>query len=241
VFNAIEARITELRKSGRQLGSLVIIGGGDIVEGCTIFPNQSFEIDSDRRKQIRDAVTFILAGLDQLAPLFTSVTVLAVGGNHGENRIGGKRTTRHDNDDCAVFEHAALAASRDPKLAHVGFHIAQDEPAKTLKVGDWILGTTHGNAFRGGGHVAAKAHRWFSGMAAGRHPVGDSDLLVTHHYHHYASQDWGACHWVQTPSMDGGSPFFTDAGGMYSAPGMLTWVMSPQSRFADPQILTPGE
>lgn len=240
VFDATEARIKELRKAGRTLGSLVIIGGGDMVEGCgTIFPNQAYEIDSDRRTQIRNTVTFILAGLDRLAPLFADVTVLVVGGNHGENRINGKRTTRHDNDDCAVFEHAAEAAARDPQLSHVKFLIALDEPAKTLKVGDWILGTTHGNAFRGGGHIAAKAHRWFSGMAAGRHPVGDADLLLTHHYHHFASQDWGACLWVQTPSLDGGSPHFTDGSGMAAGPGMLTWVMSPESRFADPQILIP--
>jgi hypothetical protein len=237
-FDAAEARIAELRASGRTLGTLVIVGGGDMVEGCTIFPNQAYEIDGDRRAQIRNCVGFILAGIDQLAPLFGDVIVVVVGGNHGENRIGGKRTTRHDNDDCAVFEHAALACSRDPRLGHVRFVIAVDEPAKTLQVGPWILGATHGHVFqRGAGGPAAKARRWFEGQAGGRHPVGDADVLLSHHFHHYAAQDWGATLWVQAPAMDGGSPFFTDATGLNGAAGMLSWVMTPTKRFTDMQIL----
>jgi hypothetical protein len=239
VFDKTEARIAELRGAGRELGHLVIIGGGDLLEGCSIFPNQSFEIDSDRRTQIRNTVAFILAGIDQLAPLFEKVTLLVVGGNHGENRINGKRTNRHDNDDCAVFEHAATAVQRDPSLSHVKFIIARDEPAKTLDVCGWVLATTHGHVFRGGGHVAQKAFKWFSGQAAGRMPAGDADVLVSHHYHHHAVQDWGSAIWVQTPAIDGGSPFFTDGSGMHSAPGMLTWTMDAEHRFRDSHILEP--
>lgn len=236
-FDAAEDRIHNLRLTQR-LGRLVIIGGGDMIEGCSIFPNQAYEVDSDRRSQIRNCVAFILAGLDHLAPLFADVTVLVVGGNHGENRVNGKRTTRHDNDDCAVFEHAATAAARDDDLAHVKFVIALDEPAKTIQVGPWILGTTHGHVFqRGAGGSSAKAYNWFKGMAAGRHPAGDADLLVTHHYHHYAAQDWGACLWVQTPTMDGGSPHFTDGSGMHSEPGMLSFVMTSADRFTDMKVL----
>lgn len=237
-YTAVAARARELRKIGRDLGELVVLGGGDIVEGCSIFGNQPFEIDSDRRAQVRNAVTLILEGLDRLAPLFSRVRVMAVGGNHGENRLGGKRTTRHDNDDCAVFEHAALAAARDPRLGHVEWSIAQDEPVKTMDVHGWILGTTHGQVFgRGSGSIEARAYKWYSGQAAGHLPAGDCHLLVTHHYHHLAMRDWGACQWVQTPAMDGGSAFFTDFSGQHSEPGMLTWTMSPEKRFADPQIL----
>lgn len=237
-FDAAAVRARELRKIGRDLGRLVILGGGDMIEGCGIFPNQPFEIDSDRRTQVRNTTALILEGLDRLAPLFAGVTVLAVGGNHGENRIAGNRINRGDNDDCAVFEHAALAAERDPRLGHVNFVIAQDEPAKTLDVNGWVLGTTHGHVFgKGGGSSEQKAYRWFSGQAAGRQPAGDCDLLVSHHWHHYAARDWGACQWVQTPAMDGGSAFFTDFSGQGAAPGMLSWVMSPEKRFTDAQIL----
>lgn len=237
-FDAVAQRAKELRKIGRDLGHLVILGGGDIVEGCDIYPNQAYEIDADRRSQVNNAVTFALEGLDRLAPMFSRCTVLVVGGNHGENRRNGVRVNRSDNDDCAVFEHAARAASRDKRLDHVRFVIAQDEPAKALDVHGWILGTTHGHVFgKGSGSSEARALRWFQGQAAGRQPAGDCDVLVSHHWHHFAVRDWGAALWVQTPAMDGGSPFFTDFSGQSAAPGMLTFVMSPEKRFADPQIV----
>lgn len=238
-FDGALVRARELRKIGRDLGHCLIIGAGDMIEGCNIFPNQAHEVDTDRRGQIRNTVALGLEGLDRIAPLFDRVTVLVVGGNHGENRLNGARTTRHDNDDIAVFEHMAVAADRDPRLAHVNFLIAQDEQAKTVDVNGWIVGATHGHVFgkTANGSVEQKAWTWFRNQAAGRQPVGDADLLLTAHYHHYAARDWGACLWVQSPAMDGGSPFFTDFSGQASEPGMLTWVMSPEKRFVDAQVL----
>jgi len=238
-YDGVSARARELRSIGRGLGHLVVIGGGDMIEGCTIFPHQSYEIDSDRRTQVRNATAFILEGLDRLAPLFERVTVLVVPGNHGENRIDGKRVNRTDNDDCAVFEHAALAASRDKRLGHVEFLISQGDPARTMDVNGWVLGTTHGHVYgRGsGGSIEQKAFKWFMGQAAGRRPIGDSDILVTHHFHHLAARDWGACQWIQTPAMDGGSEWVTDLNGQSSQPGMLTFVTTPDERVKDIQIV----
>lgn len=237
-IEAAKARAKELRRLGRDLGHLVILGGGDIVEGCAIYKNQSYNLDRDRRSQVNAMTTLVLDGLDRLAPLYERVTVLVVGGNHGENRIEGNRTTRADNDDCLVFENAARATERDPRLQHVSFVIAQDEPAKTLDVHGWILATTHGQAFgKGAGTPEVKAHNWFRGQAAGHLPAGDAHLLISHHFHHYAVRDWGACQWVQTPANDGGSPQHSDVTGETSLPGMLSWVMTPQRRYVDEAIL----
>jgi hypothetical protein len=223
----------------RRPKDLVIAGVGDMVEGCFIFPHQSFQIDGDRRTQIRNTVSLILEGLDRIAPSFERVRVGVVGGNHGQNRVDGKKVNRHDNDDCAVFEHAALAASRDPLLQNVEFYISQEEPALTLEVQGHILGMTHGDVFdRGGGaQVEGKAYKWYSQQAAGHRAAGDANLLLTAHYHHHALADWGACQWVQAPANDGGSGHFTDASGRYADPGMLTWVMTPSERYLDPFIL----
>lgn len=232
-------RVEQLRRIGRSFGHLVIVGGGDMIENCAMRSNHAFELDLDRRDQIRVTTASILEGLDRLAPRFERTTVLVVGGNHGENRVDYKRTTRSDNDDCAVFEHAALAASRDARLSHVDFRIAQGEPAKTLEVAGWVLGTTHGHVYgRGaGGNIEQKVQRWFHAQAAGRHPVGDADILLTHHYHHLAVKDHGAWLWVQAPALDGGSRWYTDSSGMYSAPGMLTFVVTPEDRFRDMAVL----
>jgi hypothetical protein len=232
-------RIAELRSIGRKLDELVIIGGGDMIEGCTIYPQQSFHIDGHRRDQIRLTVATILKGLHTLAPLFESVRVIVVPGNHGENRINGKRTAIGDNDDLLVFEMAQVALEHDPNMSHVGFEIAEDEVSLVSEIRGWNYGVTHGDVYgRGGGTgVRNKVFAWFKTMAANRHPVGSADVLVTHHFHHDALEDWGATLWVQNPTMDGGSAYFVEATGHKPKHGMNSWVVTPQDRFQDKQVL----
>jgi hypothetical protein len=232
-------RIAELRSIGRKLNELVIIGGGDMIEGCTIYAQQSFHIDGHRRDQIRLTVATILKGLHTLAPLFESVRVIVVPGNHGENRINGKRTAIGDNDDLLVFEMAQVALEHDPNMAHVGFEIAEDEVSVVSQIQGWNYGVTHGDVYgRGGGTgVRNKVFAWFKTMAANRHPVGSADVLVTHHFHHDALEDWGATLWVQNPTMDGGSAYFVEATGHKPKHGMNSWVVTQQDRFQDKQVL----
>lgn len=227
-------RAKELKRLNRNAGRLVVVGGGDLVEGCFIYPNQSFELDMDRRTQINTVTTMLQDGLDRLAPLFSNVTVLAVPGNHGEHRMDGNKTTRFDNDDCLVFENVARVAERDPRLGHVNFVIAQSEMAKTIDVNGWILGATHGQAYgKTPGQPIQKAYNWYKNQAAGRQPIGDADVLCIHHFHHEASADFGAVYIQQWPALDGGSPQYTDYAGQAAKPGMGSFVMTPTSRFQD--------
>lgn len=233
-------RITELRGMGRQIGTLVIIGGGDIVEGCTIYPNQSFSLDLDRRGQINTAVTAILNLIDRLAGYFTDVIVLAARGNHGENRINGNRTTLYDNDDTLVFEMAKYATDRDPTLSHVKYIIAESEAGVYVDVAGWRLATTHGDVYGKGVTGATqdkKAQAWYKNMSMARNPLGLADVLITHHFHHDKMSDWGSCLWRQTPALDGGSLWFEQTTGEYSQPGVLTFVMTPGSRYSDEAVL----
>lgn len=233
-------RINELRKISRPLGTLVIIGGGDLVEGCAIYGNQSYNLDLDRRGQINTAVTVILDTIDRLAPMFERVIVLAARGNHGENRINGNKTTLYDNDDTLVFEMAERATSRDESLQHVEYIIAQDEAGVWADVAGWRLATTHGDIYgKGvpGASIDKKAQNWYKNMSMARDPLGLADVLITHHYHHEKSSDWGACEWHQTPALDNGSEYFRQSTGEYSLPGMLTFVMTTERRYQDEMVL----
>ena len=233
-----KARIEELRSIGRGLQELVILGGGDMVEGCVIYPQQSFNIDMNRREQIRFTVGAILQGLYDLAPLFDSVRVVVVPGNHGENRINGNRTTLGDNDDLLVFEMAEVAILNDANMDHVKFQIAEREVSLATDIQGWTYGITHGDVFgRGSGAVANRVFNWYKTMAANRHPVGASDVLVTHHFHHEATADWGNTLWVQNPALDGGSDYFREALGYDAESGMASWVVTPWNRLQDKQIL----
>jgi len=240
--SAMEAalqRIVDLRSTGRKIDELVIIGGGDMIEGCVIYPNQSYEIVGHRRDQIRLTVATILKGIYTLAPLFNKVKIVAVPGNHGENRIGGSRTTIGDNDDLLVFEMAEVGIKNDPNMKHVKFEIAEKEVSLTTKIQGWVYGITHGDVYgKGGGTgVRNKVFGWFKTMAANRHAVGSADVLVTHHFHHDALEDWGATLWVQNPTMDGGSHYFVEATGHKPKHGMNSWVVTKTDRFQDKQVL----
>lgn len=225
---------------GKQnLGELVVLGGGDMVEGCFIYPNQSHQIDLDRRDQSNHATTAIVDFLDRLAPAFDRVRVLAIGGNHGEHRVNGKRINRHDNDDCKVFEDAARELSRDPKLGHVTFTIADEQPALTIDVQGHIVALTHGSVYgKGNGRSPdVKAYEWYKNMAAAHHPVGDATLLVGNHFHHDLVKNFGNLLFVQNPAADGGSPEFADYSGTDCAPGLATWVMSGARKFTEYEVL----
>ena len=240
--SAMEAalqRIVDLRSTGRKIDELVIIGGGDMIEGCVIYPNQSYEIVGHRRDQIRLTVATILKGIYTLAPLFDKVKIVAVPGNHGENRIGGSRTTIGDNDDLLVFEMAEVGIKNDPNMKHVKFEIAEKEVSLTTNIRGWVYGITHGDVYgKGGGTgVRNKVFGWFKTMAANRHAVGSADVLVTHHFHHDALEDWGATLWVQNPTMDGGSHYFVEATGHKPKHGMNSWVVTKTDRFQDKQVL----
>jgi hypothetical protein len=236
-------RILELRKIGRNLERLVIVCGGDLVEGCTIYPNMSFNLDLNRKQQLEGVVALLLHAIDTLAPMFTAVTVLACKGNHGENRINGKMTTIDDNDDTHTVEMVKLALVRDKSMQHIDWIIAGDEAAVWCDVHGWTLVTTHGDVFAkgvSGPTTERKAHLWLKNMAAavrkfGR--VGRADVLITHHFHHDEMADWGDTLWRQTSSQDRGSLGFSQATGTYSEPGMLTGVITPSSRWQDEAVL----
>ncbi len=233
-------RILELRAIGRNLSELVIIFGGDLIEGCFIYPHQAMNIDMHRKQQIEGMIALILHLIDRVSPMFSRVRVLAARGNHGENRSDGNRTTIGDNDDTHVVEMVKLALSRDPASAHVNdWVIADTEDGVWIDVHGWTLVTTHGDIYAkgvAGPTIDKKAHAWMKNMAASRRRfgrLGEPDVLITHHFHHEKGSDWGDCLWRQTRSQDRGSPYFEQATGEYSNPGMLTFVMSPSRRLAD--------
>jgi hypothetical protein len=239
-----ERRLFELRSLGRSLSTLVIVGGGDLVEGCVIYGNQAFSLDLNRKQQIEGVVALILHAIDTLGPHFSHIKVLAARGNHGENRIGGKYTTLDDNDDTHAFEMAKLALDRDPQFKdRIEWTIAESEAGVWCDVLGWTLVTTHGDVYAkgvAGATVDKKAHAWMKNMALGRArfgKLGQADVLIGHHFHHDKMSDWGSCLWRQTPSQDNGSPYFEQATGEYSEPGMLSFVMTESSRYQDEAVL----
>ena len=70
-------RISDLRVLGRSLDTVVFVIGGDLVEGCVIYPNQSFSLDLNRKQQIKGVIGLLLHAFDELVPMFQRARVLA--------------------------------------------------------------------------------------------------------------------------------------------------------------------
>jgi len=141
-----------------------------------------------------------------------------VPGNHDEPH----RVTITDPVDSWQIEIAcavADACAENPALGHVEFRFPERD-AGTLAVlaGGQLLGMAHG-------HQSRDAVKWWQGQAIGRASVGNADVLLTAHYHHFKVAQVGERLWIQTPAMDGGSPWFKDRAGMESPTGIVSFVM----------------
>ena len=237
---AVIQRVKDLRKIGRKVSSLNVLWTGDSVEGCLgHYPSQTFAVELDRRDQVKVTRRLLSDSLQAWSKHFEEITVAAVAGNHGENRNGGKAFTGvQDNDDLAIVEQVAEILAANPEaFGHVRFAIAKDALTLTIPSAGWIIGITHGHIAYRGSNPEAKLQRWWEGQAAGRQPIGDSDILVTGHYHHLRVADWGGCVWLQAPAMEGGSEWWRQATGQASQIGMLTFVSTPTERVTDLAVL----
>lgn len=231
--------------AGFDINDLVIVGNGDMVEGCEIFPNQAYELQGDMRDQRNIARRLIVGGVKHLAPHYATVRGSVVGGNHGENRQNGRRVNRHDNSDAEVFESSADVLAENPEaFGHVTWQIPRDELSATIDVRDWVLGHQHGHLAGGSGSPEAKLRGWYEKQAGAKRPVGESHILCTSHYHHPRMACWGAddrckagCLWVQNAALDGGSAYFRDMMGNESAPSLTTFLVSAEHRMERYQVV----
>ena len=242
VLDSTEDRIKELRKLGRPLDELVIFMPGDTVEGCgnQHYAMQTYQNDADNRQQMKIARELIKAAILRWSPYFPRTRVAAVAGNHGERRQGGKAYTNFsDNADLEVVETLqeafALADYQDVEFI-LGFN--NDPLCAILDIQGWRWGLIHGHVARGGSNPEQKVVNWFAKQAMGKLPIGQVDAILTGHYHHFRAAELGGVFFMQSPSLDGGSTWFTQTSGMWSEPGVLTWAIYPDSRTpADLEVL----
>lgn len=235
MIDGVTERIRELQKSGRKMKTLVVAGLGDMVENCEgHYATQTFTVQLNRRQQIRVLRRLLTKAITTWAKMFNEVVVLAVPGNHGENRNGSGKsfTTRGDNDDVAAFEMVAEILSANPDAyGHVRFILPEDEISLVLKVSDTYIGFAHGHVTSNGSDPQKKIKEWWKAQTFSNNPIGHVNILITGHYHHFSiiEHDDDKIH-MQCPAMDGGSEWFKDLTGVDSRPGTLTFVIDTTER-----------
>lgn len=225
-LNQTVANIKALRRLGVQIDSLAIMSVGDLVEGCgDHYAMQQFSVDADRRSQNRIVRELITETILTLAPMFKATTIAVIAGNHGENRKEGKAyTTFADNDDVgspeAVKEAFDLAG-----WDRLTWIIPHDELSICVDLNGVKIGLVHGHQFRGGANALKKAEDWWRANDFGLQVVREVQILLSGHFHHYSNTNvTHSRSWIQAPTIDPGSKWYTGSSGVTAIPGVLNFV-----------------
>ena len=80
--------LTEIQRAHHPVREGVLMLGGDMVEGLTVFPGQSWEVEAHLFEQLFEVTTIAEAMIRRLASNFETFKVVCEFGNHG--RIGRK-------------------------------------------------------------------------------------------------------------------------------------------------------
>jgi predicted phosphodiesterase len=211
------AEYRALAKRGA-VGPVALIFPGD---GCEGFLSQGgrlvWRTDLAVTEMVRVYRRLLAHAVMAFAKVAPAVTVVAVAGNHDE--ASRQVATRHD--DSWDIDAAAAVAERlgdqPEKFGHVRFAFpGVDKDVVTLDLSGTIVAVAHGHQCKGG------AEKWWAGQAHGMLPAGDATLLLTGHYHSWKLVETGNRCWIQAPSLDNGSEWYTRETGENTQAGLLT-------------------
>jgi len=224
-------RIKDLRKLGVQIDEIYMVGLGDLTENCTpfFFESQPHNVTLSLIEQYALARSMIMKTIDTFLPHAPKLVLAGVPGNHGEMSRTGKgqvATSRLDNSDTMHLQICQEIMSANPeRYGKVEVNIP-DGFHQTLMIKGKSCSFTHGHmSGNRGGNPEAKIEAWWKGQMFGFLPSGDSEILVTAHYHHLRMKQQGDRTWFQAPSIDK-SIDFTAQTGLWSHPGVLTFTIS---------------
>ena len=199
-------RQQEIKKRG--VGPIALPQMGDCIEGTVSQGGRIMgRLDLDLTSQIRVGRRVLMEWVKAFAPLTNELIIPVVPGNHDE-------TTRQvivdpmDSWQVEIVQQVLDICKENPDLAHVtGRFPERDNTTLAVNLSGTMVGFAHGHQLR-------DPQKWWQGQALGDTPVGQADVLITAHYHHYAVKQFNHRLWVQTPALDGGSHWFSDRTGM---------------------------
>jgi hypothetical protein len=175
------ARLAEIQRADHPVDDLVILFGGDMIEGLFNFPTQPYEIDATLFGQYVTVSKLMTEVVQFALSEFSSLKVIAEWGNHG--RLGSKRDAvpRSDNADRMTYELARSLVNTDPRVTWEDC----PEDIQRVEIGNYRALSIHGDELGRNGHVSAgglmqAATRW----ASGAYDWDFRDVFVGHYHVH---------------------------------------------------------
>lgn len=215
-------RLSDLRKIGRNVETVVISLLGDHVEG-NVSQNGRLQShsasDLGLTEQTRVARRLLMAQIKAFAPLTNRIIVAVVNGNHDEvSRQVVLDPSEGWNTEIASSVQDACAENE--ALSHVEFRYpAKDHQTLAIEVCGTMLGLFHGH------QTGKNVSLYLQEQAAGQTSLGMADVWLSGHYHSFRSMDIGERFWAQCPTVDPGSAWYRDRHGLESNPGILTMLI----------------
>lgn len=175
------AAITEVQRKDHPVDDLVIMLGGDMIEGLFNFPTQPFEVDASLFGQMFNVSQLLMKVVQFALHEHSTVRVIGEWGNHG--RIGSKRDAvpRHDNADRMTYELARVQLIGDDRVTW------EDSPedVQRVEIGNYRAVLLHGDeigrtGFASLSTIANHVTRWKSGS----YPWEFRDAYVGHYHQH---------------------------------------------------------
>lgn len=171
------ARHKELKNRG--VGQIALPQLGDCIEGTVSQHGRIVgRLDLSLTEQIRVGRRILLEWVKAFAPLTESLIIPTVPGNHDEShRV--VLTDPMDSWQIEIVQQVLDICAENPALAHVqGRFAPRDNTTLTVDLSGTMVGFAHG-------HQARDMEKWWHGQAMGRTPVGQAEILVSAHLHHY--------------------------------------------------------
>ena len=174
-------RITDIQRADHPVKDVVIMFGGDMVEGLFNYPAQLHEIDATLFEQYVTVSRLIVDTVREALAIYEKVLVVAEWGNHG--RIGSKRADvpRSDNVDRMCYELARQLLNGEKRLTWADC----PEDVQRVEIGNYRALLIHGdevgrNGFASPTAIVQHANRWRSGA----YPWAFRDVYIGHYHTH---------------------------------------------------------
>lgn len=221
--------VQRLRKAGVNVQAIADVGAGDRIENIFGHYGSQGRTTATLRKQIGFAVDLDTERLEAFAQFGLPIVAMRTPSNHGEIRqvIGqSPYTSASDNLDLTIAELVRRVMDRTALGPQVQWHIPHDEWVTTAVLSGVPVGLTHGHKVKGSPADWVRKQRDYLHF---HHDIRIR-LMLMGHLHHAHIEDIGGTTLIQTPSLDGGSPYFEALTGTRSAHGALGYVVGEHLR-----------
>jgi len=218
-------KITEIQRHDHPVNDVVIMFGGDMIEGLFNYPAQLWEVDATLFEQW-DIVSFLMVDFVRyFLANFDKVTVVAEWGNHG--RIGSKRdhVPKADNFDRMCYQFARKILAGEKRLTWEDC----PEDIQRVEIGNYRALLMHGDEVGRSGFASPSAwqaagNRW----KAGAYKWAFTDIYLGH-YHRTASEPMsaqdGMIYW--TGSIESDNRYARDSMAVSGVPSQRLHFIDP--------------